>query len=460
MLGLLLLVLSVLACTVQCYYYPNEVAALRSAHFTQSSLSRAKPLSTAGLYTAGSLTQRSDKFIPRLEPGMRPYKQATNEPVTISTFSLDWLKDNDIDRRTPFLSIKEVTSFIKRIVIEAYAKFGGLLSRLLVIDLFGKFQGLFGFCVKKVAALSIIAASALSRFNLNGFGAQLAAASSVVATVGGGAGVARASALKQYKDLSATERLSTTPLYYVCNSRGNSYLQDDVQAGNPEQKIVVYFMSSEDANDYLNEMSQVNSFNANEFRIMSVSFEKVYNQIVSRKQSRKIGRYDLDMIYRIQPSARQLDNAEMIRGGGKPEKALSSTQDIAIPMFTAKGLGIKRATGEVVVPYYFAYEDLKEDWNKMQEAAPEGSAASKEPKVVVKDWTEVMVASAGMSKESLKQYSVEKDGARVPEASSNLADAPIGIVPPRREIDMIKRFYRNQGGMKNEFGKAKILGMQ
>ena len=40
-------------------------------------------------------------------------------------------------------------------------------------------------------------------------------------------------------------------------------------------------MSSEDANDYLNEMSQVNSFNANEFRIMSVSMEKVVNQIQS-----------------------------------------------------------------------------------------------------------------------------------------------------------------------------------
>lgn len=30
-----------------------------------------------------------------------------------------------------------------------------------------------------------------------------------------------------------------------------------VQAGRPEQKIVTYFMSSEDAADFLNEMTQV-----------------------------------------------------------------------------------------------------------------------------------------------------------------------------------------------------------
>jgi hypothetical protein len=34
-------------------------------------------------------------------------------------------------------------------------------------------------------------------------------------------------------------------------------------------------MSSQDASDYLNEMAQVNSPNANEFRIMTVSMEKV-----------------------------------------------------------------------------------------------------------------------------------------------------------------------------------------
>ena len=38
-----------------------------------------------------------------------------------------------------------------------------------------------------------------------------------------------------------------------------------VQTGNPNQRIVVYFMSSEDANDYLNEMAQGSPQNINEF---------------------------------------------------------------------------------------------------------------------------------------------------------------------------------------------------
>ena len=73
---------------------------------------------------------------------------------------------------------------------------------------------------------------------------------------------AHASTLKKYEQLSPTQRLATTPLYYISNSRGNSYLQEDLQAGNPEQRIVVYFMSSEDANAYLDEMSQVTWTNA------------------------------------------------------------------------------------------------------------------------------------------------------------------------------------------------------
>lgn len=129
--------------------------------------------------------------------------------------------------------------------------------------------------------------------------------------------------MKKYQDLTPAQRLATTPLFYVSNSRGNAYLQEDVQvapptsavhirpfstsfllrimqAGKPEQKIIVYFMSSEDANDYMNEMSQSNSANANEFRITTVSMEKVFTQIQSRKQSRKMGRYPMDIIYRIQ----------------------------------------------------------------------------------------------------------------------------------------------------------------
>ena len=75
---------------------------------------------------------------------------------------------------------------------------------------------------------------------------------------------------------------------FVSNSGGAPYLQEDVQSGNPNQRIVVYFMSSEDANDYLNEMAQGSPSNINEFRITAVSMEKIVNKIQARKQSRKL----------------------------------------------------------------------------------------------------------------------------------------------------------------------------
>lgn len=79
-------------------------------------------------------------------------------------------------------------------------------------------------------------------------------------------------------------------------------------------------MSHKDAENYLNEMTQANNNHASEFRVMAVSMEKVImntlvrfflenyhsvcvkvlNNIQSKKQSRKMGRYDMDLIYRIQ----------------------------------------------------------------------------------------------------------------------------------------------------------------
>ena len=44
--------------------------------------------------------------------------------------------------------------------------------------------------------------------------------------------------------------------YSLIQIGGNPYLQEDLQAGKSDQRIVVYFMSSEDANEYLNEIAQ------------------------------------------------------------------------------------------------------------------------------------------------------------------------------------------------------------
>jgi hypothetical protein len=127
-------------------------------------------------------------------------------------------------------------------------------------------------------------------------------------------------------------------------------------------------MSSDDANDYLNEMVQGNPQNVNEFRIMTSTLEKTVKKIIYKKQSRKLGRYPMSTILRIQPSTRQCENAARIlgtkkgniaKGGGlfgksnKQENAnkvnfdSETLKDISIPLFSAKGLVLQRDNGEV-----------------------------------------------------------------------------------------------------------------
>lgn len=365
--------------------------------------------------------------------------------------------------------------------------------------------------VRRLVGAFVVAASSLG--GIGGHRRQAAFASSAVAVTAMTAmpRAAEAGVFRKYRDLSPYQKLATTPLFYVCSSGGSPYLQDDVQAGKPEQRIIVYFMSSEDANDYLNELAQGNPQNTNEFRVMTVSMEKVVKKIQSKKQSRKLGRYKMASIIRIQPSSRQCENADKVGGAGGATKAASkrssATRGISIPMFTAKGLALRRANGEIVTPYYFALEDLKEDWEQLVEdsvseeeeqaaRAAEGASAAgagagagagkgKEksvvrlpvkPKVEVRDFVEVMCACQGVDAESLRAHlagpssptggaggaddkATDVKKATAVAAAKSTKDLPVpGIVPPRREIEMIRRFYRNEAGEKNEFQEARIIG--
>jgi hypothetical protein len=58
-----------------------------------------------------------------------------------------------------------------------------------------------------------------------------------------------------------------------------------------------------------------------------------------------------------------------VAGSGDAAKGAAALKGVTIPMFSAKGLAIKRSNGEVVTPFYFAYEDLREDWGKLVEQA-------------------------------------------------------------------------------------------
>ena len=113
-------------------------------------------------------------------------------------------------------------------------------------------------------------------------------------------------------------------------------------------------------------MAQGSPQNINEFRVMATSMEKIMNRIQAKKQSRKLGRYTVSTIHRIQPSTRQCDNAEKVLYGlaaasttttatattsrGKnTAAAVPSTKktSVSIPMFFIKGMVIKRTGVEV-----------------------------------------------------------------------------------------------------------------
>lgn len=222
-----------------------------SAFNSVNILSRSKPLSTAS-----SGFQIS---IPRLEPGLRVRKsnsQLVEEFIQIIPSNpLDWLAHAEAAS----------AAALKRDQVSRgdFLKDAGAAINT-ICNSFFKY-------VRKIVAATAVIASSLSSGGMR----KLAFANSVVAAITAAPRRVQAVVIKKYRQLSPTQKLATTPLFFVCNSGGNPYLQDDIQAGKPEQRVIVYFMSSEDANDYLNEMAQGNPQNINEFRVMTTSMEKV-----------------------------------------------------------------------------------------------------------------------------------------------------------------------------------------
>ena len=75
-------------------------------------------------------------------------------------------------------------------------------------------------------------------------------------------------------------------------------------------------------------------------------------------------------------------------------------------MFAARGLVVRRGNGETITPYYFAYEDLKQDWDSL---LAKGVNVPTQPPVEVCDFTEVMCLSRGITKESVQDPSKERE---------------------------------------------------
>ena len=219
-------------------------------HLPFGVLSRSKPLSTASSFQIS---------IPRLEPGLRVRKDTTqfNEDYVqmISSNPLEWLAHAEAATAAALQREKAAGADLFR---DAGAAFSTIANSF------------FNY-VRKIIAATVVIASSLSSAGMR----RVAFANSVVAAITAAPRRVQAVVTKKYRQLSPTQKLATTPLFFVSNSGGNPYLQDDIQAGKPEQRVIVYFMSSEDANDYLNEMAQGNPQNINEFRLMTTSMEKV-----------------------------------------------------------------------------------------------------------------------------------------------------------------------------------------
>ena len=363
-----------------------------SSSSSNSALSKVKPLSTANVDSQGR--------IPRLEPGLRV---KVDDPALEYVFSQlsfssphEWMHLNSIATPPPTPVIEEVPSSpvkthrFSDMLVHASAK---LISY-----------------VKRVIAATLIVANSLTSPVASIKHRPIATAAAVSGVIATPL-AARAGMLRKYSKLSPTQRLATTPLFFLTNSQGHPFLQEDVQSGNPDQRIVVYFMSSEDAYDYLDEMAQASGSNANEFRVMATSMEKVVNKIQAKKQSRKLGRYPVGTIFRIQPSLRQCENAEKVATNKRLQQKLKS---MSIPMFSAKGLAIKRSTGEIVTPFYFSYEDLKDDWAKLSGQTPSKLVVS------VHDFSEVMLLAKGVS-----SHSYGETNAPINDANSDVVASPL-----------------------------------
>jgi hypothetical protein len=200
-----------------------------TSSFRAPSLSKVRPLSTANAETALN--------IPRLEVGLRIMNRELGPEINqVLSFSnpLEWLR---------FSGLNKIVNIVKQEAISTNNLFGDLVARAS--------SGFINYIRKVISASLVIAGSLMSPVNIR---QPIAAAAAIVGSVIAAPLTARAGVLRKYSKLSPTQRLATTPVFFLANSNGQPYLQDDVQTGNSDQRIIVYFMSSEDAYDYMDEM--------------------------------------------------------------------------------------------------------------------------------------------------------------------------------------------------------------
>jgi hypothetical protein len=68
--------------------------------------------------------------------------------------------------------------------------------------------------------------------------------------------------------------------------------------------------------------------------------------------------------------------------------------ELGIPVFATEGLVIQRPSGELISPFYFAFDDLLHDWTQLRKKRPDLKLPQR-PKALVKDFADVMALADG-----------------------------------------------------------------
>jgi len=113
-------------------------------------------------------------------------------------------------------------------------------------------------------------------------------------------------------------------------------------------------------------------------------------------------------------------------------------------------------------------EKEKRAGGKASGAAAGGLPAK--PTVEVRDFVEVMMGAQGVTADALRaRIAGDAAATETAAAAASTSATPqqqqqqqvlrsVGVVPPRREIEYLRRYYRNEAGIKNEFQQARIRG--
>lgn len=173
------------------------------------------------------------------------------------------------------------------------------------------------------------------------------------------------------REAALADKLGAVPAFFVANSRGSPYLLNKEAEGAQE---CVIFLEPRDAEALLSEMTQA-SPQLSDARVFCVGLDKALGMLKRKPQpSGNVARNGKELVlrYRLQPSAKQLQNAR-----GRLGKLFDTK---TLPCFICPELAVGGKT-----PVFMALEDLTNAWATQGTGRP--------PNVDVHNLLDLVVAS-------------------------------------------------------------------